>query len=139
MLSNMSVLSALTSIVSPSSDHAGIQKCRSDMRCRSYPKSLLPSLFLGTNSLIRNGLEAAMQSLEWCSPVSTFLTSGQDLIHQPRQVDKCGTSLFSSTTVFSKSPFDGLSPLTASSVVTFRFARFCHTISERKDCWLRSV
>ena len=39
-----------------------------------------------------------------------------------------------SVTAFSMSPFDSLSPFTASSVVTFCFAHFSYTISERNDC-----
>ena len=58
-LSHLSVLSTMTSIVSPSSDRACIHKCRSDMKCRQYHLSLLPSQFLGMRSLIRYGLDAA--------------------------------------------------------------------------------
>ena len=69
LLSNLSVLSTLTSIVSPSSDHACIHKCRSDMKFRNYPLSLLRSQFHGMRSLIRDGLEAvdvAENILECC-------------------------------------------------------------------------
>ena len=58
LLSNLSVLSTLTSIISPSSDHACIHKCKSDKKFRNYLLSLLPSQFLGMRSLIRDGLEA---------------------------------------------------------------------------------
>ena len=37
-------------------------------------------------------------------------------------------------TAFSMGAFDFLSPFTASSVVTFCFAHFSYTISERNDC-----
>ena len=43
----------LTSVLSPSSDHACIHKCKSDVKCLNYPLSLLPSQFLGMKSLIR--------------------------------------------------------------------------------------
>ena len=36
-LSNLSVLSTPTSIVSPPSGHACLHKCRSDMKCQNYP------------------------------------------------------------------------------------------------------
>ena len=58
-MSSLSELSMLTNIVSHSSDHACIRKCRSGMKCRDYTLSLLPSQFLGMRSLIRNGFERA--------------------------------------------------------------------------------
>ena len=58
MLSNLSVLSTLTSVVSPSSGHACTHKCKSDMKFRNSPLSLLPPQFLGMRSLIQYGLEA---------------------------------------------------------------------------------
>ena len=36
-LSNLSVLSTPTSIVSPPSGHACVHKCKSDMKCQNYP------------------------------------------------------------------------------------------------------
>ena len=54
LLSNLSVL---LNADKPSSDHACIHKCRSDMKFRNSPVSLLPSQFLGMRSLIRYGLE----------------------------------------------------------------------------------
>ena len=56
LLSNLSVLSTLTSTVSPPLDHACIHKCKSDMECPNYPLSLLPPQYLGMKSLIRYGL-----------------------------------------------------------------------------------
>ena len=73
LLSNLSVISTLTSIACPSSDHTCIHKCRSDMRRRNYPFSLLPSQFLGMRSLIRDGLETAGFDDTFCSAVSILL------------------------------------------------------------------
>ena len=44
-LRNVSPQSSLTRIVFPSSDHACIHLCMSDLECRNYPLSLLPSHF----------------------------------------------------------------------------------------------
>ena len=44
---------------SPSSDHACIQKCRSDMKYRNSPLTLLPLPFPGVRSLIRHGFARA--------------------------------------------------------------------------------
>ena len=47
----MSTLSTLAKIRSPWSDHGCIHRCKSDMKLRNYPFSLLPSQFLGMRSL----------------------------------------------------------------------------------------
>ena len=71
--SNLSVLLTLRSVVSPSSDHACIHKCKSDKKCRKSPLSLLPSQLLEKRPLIRCGLEAAGFADTFCSAVLMLL------------------------------------------------------------------
>ena len=72
-MSSLSVLSTLTRIVSPSSDHACVHTRRSDMECLNFPSSLLPSQSLGMRSLSRNGLETADFADTFCSAVLMLL------------------------------------------------------------------
>ena len=73
VLSNFSVLSTLTSVFSPWFDHACIHKCKSDVKLRHFPFSLLPSQLQGRRSLIRHGSESVgFADMFWSSVFMLF-------------------------------------------------------------------
>ena len=69
----MSPQSSLTRIVSHSSDHACTHQSKSDLKCREYPLSLLPSHCPEMKSPIRYGLEATGFAVTFCSAVLMLL------------------------------------------------------------------
>ena len=72
-LRNVSPQSSLTRIVSHSSDHACTHQSKSDLKCREYPLSLLPSHCPEMKSPIRYGLEATGFAVTFCNAVLMLL------------------------------------------------------------------
>ena len=91
-------LSTLVRIISPWFDNACIHKCRSDVKLRNSPFSLLPSQLLGMRSLIRYGFASTGFAATFCSAVLLLLSMSSLLLIVPAisTLNCCITSATSS-------------------------------------------